>query len=819
MSETRRCMDGEGSDSMGKTALAVDFGSSNTAAAFRDASGNSHKIQLSSDGFLMPSAVFCADDKLLVGRAAMQAAMSDPEAFESSPKRRLGDGEVVLAGTAMPVTRLVAAVLSEVLSRSRKLMGVDPDDVVLTHPDKWGAPRQELLASAAGEAGIDRERVRLVTEATSAAWYYTVAAAKLPVGSRLAVFDFGAGTCDVAVLDKQSDETFTVVGADGIEGLGGQDLDARVYRWVRDHLAETDRTLLDTMDAEIGSRLTLIDRLREAKEALSEGASAPIIVSGSTGSTVLQLTRDEFEDLIGADIERAVTLTRDVLADAEKRKPATSPVTIYLTGGSSAIPLVHSRLSTLGLVGLLGDPKTVVAQGALLVPLDAVPVNLTDADTVRSHTREIAAAAARTMASIPLLKAPTQGWYRDPRNPRAKRFWNGTAWTLQPFVPEATAQPETKLAASRDPRPLPARGSQPTSRRQHPGGGSPRRPAARSEPVAATPPSITQPIAASAPPALESRQAVPPAADPATATQMRPAGPSSPAPFAPTQPKVPLLGADESNPPPSAETRVAPLPIFPRSNPGLPTADMKAQQSTKMASTPMVSTQTANTDQESTQPAGRAKAPPRPPDKPTGWAGIGGGLPGVTQALISAVALLPTLALFYAFTRVGDSGDFTAMWQWENPSTVWFVAPYLYLIAAVLLFGRTSSRRRDAALVALVAFGVHLGASAAAPAFSHAALYPRLVYGFAGAIALMAWAIARRRRRGWLIGLVLAAPGIVAIRYVDKLPPRLLDVLGTIGDSAWLAEWVQYVGSFVVCSVVLWAADAMWGAEKPAAAS
>jgi hypothetical protein len=48
--------------------------------------------------------------------------------------------------------------------------------------------------------------------------------------------------------------------------------------------------------------------------------------------------------------------------------PSTQPATIYLTGGSSSIPLVHSRLAELGPLGVLGDPKTVVVQGALYTP-------------------------------------------------------------------------------------------------------------------------------------------------------------------------------------------------------------------------------------------------------------------------------------------------------------------------------------------------------------------------------------------------------------------------------------------------------------------
>jgi serine/threonine kinase PknH len=42
-----------------------------------------------------------------------------------------------------------------------------------------------------------------------------------------------------------------------------------------------------------------------------------------------------------------------------------------LTGGSSSIPLVATKLAALGRIGVLGDPKTVVVQGALYAPTPA----------------------------------------------------------------------------------------------------------------------------------------------------------------------------------------------------------------------------------------------------------------------------------------------------------------------------------------------------------------------------------------------------------------------------------------------------------------
>src|ERR1700740_3198493 len=110
-------------------ALAIDFGSSNTAAAFRDRHGHVQEVRLSATGTLMPSGVFFDGSRFLVGRTALQAAFTSPEAFEPSPKRRLADREVFLAGSMIAATKMVAAVFAEVLARASQVVGTAPDGV------------------------------------------------------------------------------------------------------------------------------------------------------------------------------------------------------------------------------------------------------------------------------------------------------------------------------------------------------------------------------------------------------------------------------------------------------------------------------------------------------------------------------------------------------------------------------------------------------------------------------------------------------------------------------------------------------------------
>ncbi|NLV78666.1 MAG: Hsp70 family protein [Rhodococcus sp.] len=390
--------------------LAIDFGTSNTAAAESAPAGPVRALPLSHQGNAMPSAVYVrtvpvrSADDILVGDAALNAADADPAGFVPAPKRLVGTGAVPVRGTPVDPTDAVAAVLGDAYRRAlRHHNAVPPERVVLTHPEAWPRDLVAVLTTAAGRAGIDPSTVTTVSEPRAAAHFYT-RAAPMPPGSALAVFDFGGGTVDVAILRATDAGTFDVVAARGDNTLGGKTFDALVSRWALDRIADRDPELAGlvqgTDPAGLAARRALDDSARRAKEVLSGNPSATVTVAAGHRRENLLLTRSEFDDLVAPKILEAAALVREALSSA--RVPQGALQAIYLTGGSSRIPLVHQALSEIGPVATLDDPKTVVARGALVATARPDPrtVPMAPSPERAPAPREPARGARRTAAVL-----------------------------------------------------------------------------------------------------------------------------------------------------------------------------------------------------------------------------------------------------------------------------------------------------------------------------------------------------------------------------------------------------------------------------------
>jgi molecular chaperone HscA len=113
----------------GSVRLAVDLGTSHTVAVAY-LRHQPPRALLFDGSPLLPSAVFAAGDGTLhTGKDAQRLARATPERFEPHPKRRAGDGVVLLGDTAYPVATLLGAVLRRVL-RVAAEVGVAPTDGV-----------------------------------------------------------------------------------------------------------------------------------------------------------------------------------------------------------------------------------------------------------------------------------------------------------------------------------------------------------------------------------------------------------------------------------------------------------------------------------------------------------------------------------------------------------------------------------------------------------------------------------------------------------------------------------------------------------------
>ncbi|GAA5205111.1 Hsp70 family protein [Microbacterium kyungheense] len=348
----------------------MDVGTSRIAASIAsvDAEGNieTTRFALGRQADSAPSAVFVCDEDLLFGEAAERRGLAQPERLIREFKRRIGDDvPVVAAGHRYAPEDLFARTVTWVVEAVAERQGTHPEAIIVTVPVAWGDYRRSLVTAA-----LAREsecRVELVSEPVAAAWHYE-SASPLPPGKVLAVYDLGGGTFDVALVGKDVDELRIIGTPTGIGDFGGADFDDLVLRTT---VAAAGLTA-DELASDAGARVGLASLRREcieAKEALSfdSEAAIPVLVAGSASS--VRITRSEFEDLIGAGIERTIDVLHDSLEtyDIGDRLDA-----ILLTGGSSRIPRVAQLLSERFDVRIAvdADPKAIVALGASRVLID-----------------------------------------------------------------------------------------------------------------------------------------------------------------------------------------------------------------------------------------------------------------------------------------------------------------------------------------------------------------------------------------------------------------------------------------------------------------
>ncbi|WP_417049034.1 molecular chaperone DnaK [Ellagibacter isourolithinifaciens] len=366
--------------------LGIDLGTTNSAMAVME--GSEPEILVNAEGDRTTPSVegFRKDGERVVGKAAKNQAVTNPENTVSSVKRFIGrsfnetkaeqskvsykveagkDGRAVvnIEGKDYTPEEISAMVLQKLKADAEKQVGSPITQAVITVPAYFNDAQRQATKDAGKIAGL--EVLRIINEPTAAALAYGLD--KTNKDEKILVFDLGGGTFDVSILEL-GDGVFEVSATAGDNHLGGDDWDHRVIDWLADKFAA------DNGGIDLRKDKMALQRLKEAAEKakmeLSSTTQAninlPFITADATGPKHLDytLTRAEFERITKDLLDRCRKPVEQALRDASMSQGDIDEV--ILVGGSTRMPAVQELVKSMTgkQPNMSVNPDEVVAMGA-----------------------------------------------------------------------------------------------------------------------------------------------------------------------------------------------------------------------------------------------------------------------------------------------------------------------------------------------------------------------------------------------------------------------------------------------------------------------
>jgi Fe-S protein assembly chaperone HscA len=340
--------------------VGIDLGTTNSLVAYIDPQTNQPKCIPGPYGStLCPSVVSLdADGSIIVGEAARNRLLTQPERTIYSVKRLMGRGpadvqtelklfpfridaasknviRVILGDKIFTPPEISAFILRELKSWAEAFFGETVDRAVITVPAYFNDAQRQATKDAGKIAGL--EVLRLVNEPTAAALAYGLHEKQR---GRVAVYDLGGGTFDISVLKLISTaegDIYQVLSTNGDTHLGGDDIDNLLQAFVHEQILQSD-------EIDFSPHGELAQELRKAliaiKHQLSEAESATLRFPLPNGSIyVHEFTRGALDALIHPVIDRTMGPVKQALSDA-KLKPSEIEE-VVLVGGATRTPLIR----------------------------------------------------------------------------------------------------------------------------------------------------------------------------------------------------------------------------------------------------------------------------------------------------------------------------------------------------------------------------------------------------------------------------------------------------------------------------------------------
>jgi molecular chaperone HscC len=316
--------------------IGIDLGTTNSAAAHLTDQGP-QLIPNALGEVLTPSVVgIDAAGKLVVGRAAKELQVLQPERCAAVFKRHMGsDWKTTLAGRTFTPEELSSLVLRTIKEDAEAHFKEPVDRAVITVPAYFNDQGRKATLNAGRIAGFKVERI--FNEPTAAALAYGFHESS--ADKVLLIFDLGGGTFDVSVVEI-FEGALEVRASSGESFLGGEDFTRTLAARILEQRGEAFERAEMTAPGMVARLLQLCER---AKLQLSRAEQALVRVPNAKGELAeggpeLPVSRAQFQQWTKQILARVELPIRRVLGDINLKRQEVSEV--ILVGGATRMPAV-----------------------------------------------------------------------------------------------------------------------------------------------------------------------------------------------------------------------------------------------------------------------------------------------------------------------------------------------------------------------------------------------------------------------------------------------------------------------------------------------
>jgi molecular chaperone DnaK len=352
--------------------VGIDLGTTFSAIATLDERGQAVTVPNIEGEMLTPSAVFVENGSAVVGQAARDVALEQPDRVAQVIKRSMGHAKYAhpVAGREFRPETLAAIILRKLVQDAERRIG-RITKAVITVPAYFDDTRRKATQDAGRIAGLDV--IDILDEPTAAALAYSFQAMLHPTAldpaqplpikeETVLVYDLGGGTFDVTLV-RLARHRFESLAIEGDVRLGGKDWDDRLVEHVAQQFVAKHGSDPRSDPVSLAGLTAAAER---AKRTLSKLQQTSITCSHAGQVLTVPLTRAEFEKLTSDLLMRTRLTTQQVLRQAKRDWPQVDR--LLLVGGSTHMPATGRMLQEIS--GKVPDSSLavseVVARGAAI---------------------------------------------------------------------------------------------------------------------------------------------------------------------------------------------------------------------------------------------------------------------------------------------------------------------------------------------------------------------------------------------------------------------------------------------------------------------